>query len=106
MLGKLGGVLRANKIVSVATHRIAVRHETNLRLPFRKCRVRNMHAPHYKCPMFLSLFWLADNKISMIGWQLPRLRYVGASDDRGCGPRGSHHLGENHHYREIRHQMC
>jgi len=67
MLGKLGGALRANKTVRVATHMTTARYETNLRLPFRMCRISDMYAPHYDCPMILSLFWLADKKISVIG---------------------------------------
>lgn len=36
----------------------------------------DMYAPHYDSPMILSLFWLADNKNSVIGWQGAQLRNV------------------------------
>ena len=63
MFGKLGGALRANRMVNVATHMIAARYETKLLLLFRMGRTSDMYAPHYDL-MILSPFWLAGNEIT------------------------------------------
>jgi len=47
MFGKLGGALRANRMVRVATHMIAARYEIKLRHLFRMGRTSDMCAPHY-----------------------------------------------------------
>ena len=60
--GKLGGALRANRMVKVATHMIAARYETKLRLLFRMGRTSDMCAPHYDW-MILPPFWLASSKL-------------------------------------------
>ena len=62
MFGKLGGALRANRMVRVATHMIVARYETKLRLLFRMGRASDMCAPHYDW-MILPPFWLAGNKL-------------------------------------------
>ena len=62
MFGKLGGALRANKIIRVARHMIAARWETKLLLLFRMGRTSDMRAPHYHW-MILPPFWLAGNEL-------------------------------------------
>lgn len=88
ILGKLGGALRANRMVKVATHMIAARYETKLRLPFQMGRTSDMCAPHYDW-MILSPFWLAGNEISW--WTV-----LGEPDHWPRGEAGSEAGGVNH----------
>jgi hypothetical protein len=84
MLGKLGGALRAKKMLRAATHMTTARYETKPLMLFRVGRISDMSTPHSDI-FILPPSGRSDNE-SFIDWRLGVLHRKWKRSDSNCEP--------------------